>query len=289
MASLADEPLAAAAEFEPEEASASYRVDPSAPSEFRFAAPFSVVEEEELVVEVEESFEVEESVPEPADLRPEANIHERTHFTAPTPGLLEPETDFDDLEEDLGDRTRKSGWWKRKRSPTKRSTTLRLSTSRAKTTTCRNWREETLDQEVSVGSAIGDMVRDTHIDQRTDSDASGMLVEEEEAEDELEAAEGVEETEAEEGHVAAVAGQPARRPRDDQRRGGRGQRNDGRRRHRWTPAERPDQRLADHSVELLKQGQEILVQIARSRSQRRVRALPVTSRSLAASWSSCRR
>ncbi len=54
LASLADEPLAAA-EFEPEEASASYRVDPSAPSEFRFAAPFSVVEEEELVVEVEES------------------------------------------------------------------------------------------------------------------------------------------------------------------------------------------------------------------------------------------
>ena len=46
-ATLADEPLLAAAEFEPEEASASYRIDPSAPSEFRFAASSSSVVEEE--------------------------------------------------------------------------------------------------------------------------------------------------------------------------------------------------------------------------------------------------
>ena len=262
MASLADEPLAAAAEFEPEEASASYRVDPSAPSEFRFAAPFSVVEEEELVVEVEESFEVEESVPEPADLRPEANTHEQTHFTAPTPGLLEPETDFDDLEEDLGDGTPEVGLVEEEEVTDEEEYDFTPLYVESEDHDLQELEEETLDQEVSVGSAIGDMVRDTHIDQRTDSDASGMLVEEEEAEDELEAAEGVEETEAEEGHVAAVAGQPARRPRDDQRRGGRGQRNDGRRRHN---GRRQNAQTSDLPIisELLKQGQEILVQIAK--------------------------
>ena len=76
------------------------------------------------------------------------------------------------------------------------------------------------------------------------------------------AAEGVEETESEEGQVAAVAGQPARRPRDDQRRGGRGQRNDGRRRHN---GRRQNAQTSDLPIisELLKQGQEILVQIAK--------------------------
>ena len=44
--------------------------------------------------------------------------------------------------------------------------------------------EETLDQEVSVGSAIGEMVRDAHIDQRTDAEVSGLMIEEEEDEDE---------------------------------------------------------------------------------------------------------
>ena len=50
--------------------------------------------------------------------------------------------------------------------------------------------EETLDQEVAAGGAIGEMVRDAHLDQRIDGDASGLMVEEEEAEDELETARG---------------------------------------------------------------------------------------------------
>ncbi len=106
------------------------------------------------------------------------------------------------------------------------------------------------------------MVRDAHLDQRIDGEASGLTVEEEEAEDELETAEGVEEAESEDGQVAAVAGQPARRPRDDQRRGGRGQRNDGRRRHN---GRRQNTQTSDLPIisELLKQGQEILVQIAK--------------------------
>ena len=59
-----------------------------------------------------------------------------------------------------------------------------------------------------------------------------------------------------------MAGQPARRPRDDQRRGGRGQRNDGRRRQH---GRRQNAQTSDLPIisELLKPGQEILVQIAK--------------------------
>ncbi len=254
--------LLAAVEFEPEEASASYRVDPVAPSEFRFASPQSSVLEEE-----EPAVEAELDLPQHEDLRPEASGHEPAAMAAPSPGLFEPETEFDEVEDDLEDGTPVTG----------------LVVARARLVTVdeeeydftplyvesedhdlQDLEEETLDQEVSVGSAISDMVRDAHIDQRTDSEASGLMVEDEEAEDELEEkfADGAQEAESEEGQVAVVAGQPARRPRDDQRRGGRGQRNDGRRRQN---GRRQNAQTSDLPIisELLKQGQEILVQIAK--------------------------
>ena len=262
---LADEPLLAATEFEPEEASASYRVDPSAPSEFRFASPSSSLVEEEMA---EEEFvsEAEESLPEPEDLRPEPNGHEPAAFAAPAPGVLEPETDFDDIQDDfqddLEDGTPVTGLVEEEEVTDEEEYDFTPLYVESEDHDLQELEEETLDQEVSVGSAIGDMVRDAHIDQRTDAEVSGLLVEEDETEDELEAAEGVEETESEEGQVAAVAGQPARRPRDDQRRGGRGQRNDGRRRHN---GRRQNTQTSDLPIisELLKQGQEILVQIAK--------------------------
>ncbi len=92
--SLADEPLAAAVEFEPEEASASYRIDPSAPSEFRFAASFSSLVEEEEVAPEEEAFQQIE------DMRPDAGGHEAAALAAPDTGLAEVETDFEEEEED---------------------------------------------------------------------------------------------------------------------------------------------------------------------------------------------
>jgi Rne/Rng family ribonuclease len=252
--SLAEEAPAAAAEFEPEEASASYRVDASAPSEFRFASPSSSLVEEELT-------EAEESLPEPVDLRPDSNGYEPAGFATPTPGVMEPETDFDELEEDLEDGTPEIGLVEEEEVTDEEEYDFTPLYVESEDHDLQELEEETLDQEVAVGSAIGDMVRDAHIDQRTDVDASGLMVEEEEAEDELEAAEGAEETE-EEGQVAAVAGQPAHRPRDDQRRGGRGQRNDGRRRHN---GRRQNAQTSDLPIisELLKQGQEILVQIAK--------------------------
>ena len=257
-AAIASEPLAAV-EFEPEEASASYRVDPSAPSEFRFpSAGSSVLEEEEPEVEAEVD------LPQPDDLRPEASSHEPAALAAPSRGLIEPETEFDELDDDLEDGSPVTGLVEEEEVTDEEEYDFTPLYVESEDHDLQELEEETLDQEVSVGSAISDMVRDAHIDQRTDSDASGLMVEEEEAEDELEEkfADGAEEAESEEGQVAAVAGQPARRPRDDQRRGGRGQRNDGRRRHN---GRRQNAQTSDLPIisELLKQGQEILVQIAK--------------------------
>jgi Rne/Rng family ribonuclease len=256
-ASIADEPLTPV-EFEPEEASASYRVDPSAPSEFRFASPTSSVLEEEQYAP-----EAAVDLPQPEDLRPEAS-HEPAAFASASPELIEPEPEFDELEEDLEDGTPVTGLVEEEEVTDEEEYDFTPLYVESEDHDLQELEEETLDQEVSVGSAISDMVRDAHIDQRTDSEASGLMVEEEEAEDELEEkfADGAEEAESEEGQVAAVAGQPARRPRDDQRRGGRGQRNDGRRRHN---GRRQNAQTSDLPIisELLKQGQEILVQIAK--------------------------
>ncbi|MEA2539464.1 MAG: hypothetical protein QOH35_830 [Acidobacteriaceae bacterium] len=260
LASMADEPMMPV-EFEPEEASASYRVDPSALSEFRFATPPSTLteEEEELAPEAEDSLQSE-----PVDLRPEASEEQPAALAALAPGLMEPETDFEDLEDELEDGAPVTGLVEEEEVTDEEEYDFTPLYVETEDHDLQDLEEETLDQEVSVGSAIGDMVRDAHIDQRTDGDASGLVIEEEEEQDELESVDGGEEpeSEAEEGQVAAVAGQPARRQRDDQRRGGRGQRNDGRRRHN---GRRQNAQTSDLPIisELLKQGQEILVQIAK--------------------------
>jgi ribonuclease G len=255
---IADEPLVAA-EFEPEEASASYRVDSVAPSEFRFASPVSSVLEEE-----EPAVETELDLPQHEDLRPQASGHEPVASSVSSPGLLDPDPEFDEIEDDLEDGTPVTGLVEEEEVTDEEEYDFTPLYVESEDHDLQDLEEETLDQEVSVGSAISDMVRDAHIDQRTDSEASGLMVEEEEGEDELEEkfADGAEEADSEEGQVAAVAGQPARRPRDDQRRGGRGQRNDGRRRHN---GRRQNAQTSDLPIisELLKQGQEILVQIAK--------------------------
>jgi Rne/Rng family ribonuclease len=239
---LVDEPMAA--EFEPEEASASYRVDASAPSEFRFASPSSSLMEEELAPEAEV-----------------AESHEPHAFAAPTGDLAELEIEFDDLQGDVEDGTPETGLVEEEEVTDEEEYDFTPLYVESEDHDLQDLEEETLDQEVAAGGAIGDLVRDTHLDQRIESEASGLMIEEESEED-LESADSIEETEPEEGQVAAVAGQPARRPRDDQRRGGRGQRNDPRRRHN---GRRQNAQTSDLPIisELLKQGQEILVQIAK--------------------------
>jgi Rne/Rng family ribonuclease len=253
---LADEPLTTAVEFEPEEASASYRIDPAAPSEFRFASSSSSLVEEEEVAPEEEAFQQIE------DMRPDAGDHEAAELAAPHAGLAEVETDFEEEEEDEDAAAPVTGLVEEEEVAEEEEYDFTPLYVESEDHDLQELEEETLDQEVAAGGEIGEMVRDAHLDQRIDGDASGLTVEEEEADEELEAAEGVEETESEEGQVAAVAGQPARRPRDDQRRGGRGQRNDGRRRHN---GRRQNTQTSDLPIisELLKQGQEILVQIAK--------------------------
>jgi Rne/Rng family ribonuclease len=254
---LADEPLAAAVEFEPEEASASYRIDPSAPSEFRFASSSSSLAEEQEAAPEEEAFQHIE------DTRPDAGGEESAVLVVPNLGQVELETDIEEEEdEDLDAGAPATGLMEEEEVAEEEEYDFTPLYVESEDHDLQELEEETLDQEVAAGGEIGEMVRDSHLEQRIDGDASALTVEEEEAEDEMEAAEGVEETESEEGQVAAVAGQPARRPRDDQRRGGRGQRNDGRRRHN---GRRQNTQTSDLPIisELLKQGQEILVQIAK--------------------------
>jgi Rne/Rng family ribonuclease len=250
---VADEPLLAAVEFEPEEASASYRIDPSAPSEFRFASSSSSLAEEQVAPEEEAIQHIEDAVPDSGGEVP---------FAAPSAGLAELETEFDDPDEELDGGAPATGLVEEEEVAEEEEYDFTPLYVESEDHDLQELEEETLDQEVSAGGEIGDLVRDAHLEQRIDGEASGLTVEEEEAEDEIEAAEGIEETESEEGQVAAVAGQPARRPRDDQRRGGRGQRNDGRRRHN---GRRQNTQTSDLPIisELLKQGQEILVQIAK--------------------------
>ncbi len=260
----AEEPLPpVAVEFEPEEASASYRIDPSAPSEFRFAAPSSsLVEEEELLPEAEATFP--EPKAESIDLRPEASEPEMAAFGGSYATPAELETEFDEEEDDLDSSAPETGLVEEEEVTDEEEYDFTPLYVESEDHDLQELEEETLDQEVSAGRAIGEMVRDAHLEQRIEGDASGLTIEEEEEEDELEGAfaDGVAETGAEEEQAPSEAGQPARRPRDDQRRGGRGSRNDGRRRHN---GRRQNAQTSDLPIisELLKQGQEILVQIAK--------------------------
>jgi ribonuclease G len=241
LSSMADEPLPAAAEFEPEDASASYRVDPSAPSEFRFAAP--------TVVEEAPAPEPEAFLPE---FEPPADDHALT--AAASTGIADLDLDFEDQEDDLDASGPETGLVEEEEVSEEEEYDFTPLYVESEDHDLQDLEEETLDQEVAAGGEIGEMVRDTHLEQRID-------VEEEEEEDDFEPVDPAEESESEEEPVAAVAGQPARRPRDDNRRGGRG-RNDARRRHN---GRRPNAQTSDLPIisELLKQGQEILVQIAK--------------------------
>jgi ribonuclease G len=238
LSSMADEPVAPPVEFEPEEASASYRVDPAAPSEFRFSAP-----------PLEEEF-----APEPETEQPEVEpASENTELmAASSTGIADLDLDFDEQEEDLsGPET----GLVEEEEITEEEYEFSPLYVESEDHDLQELEEETLDREATMGGELGEMVRDAHLEQRVEGN-NGLTIEEDEGEDDFEP---LDETEAEEEPVAAAPGQPARRPRDD-RRGGR--RNDGRRRHN---GRRQNAQISDLPIisELLKQGQEILVQIAK--------------------------
>ena len=254
-------------EYEPEEASASHRVE-SPRTEFRFAS----VEEEELEEEEHEappSFLRHESEPAVAEVAgpeaagpeaggapaetnsPESEVVRQLFGYAPGLGVLEEET----IDEDEYDFEPIPG------HQTEEHLTEEME-------------EETLDH----ASTLGDTLREVHLEQHLGYGSPAEASEEEETdeaetgfaetdEEEFEEAEaGEEETEEPISETGGEAGTQAAAParREDRRfgrRGGRGGRPPGRRQG----GRRPNMQTSNLPIisELLKQGQEILVQIAK--------------------------
>lgn len=268
-------------DFEPEEGSASYRVDPAARSEFRVstpgpeepaveeaeessakAAPDAVVGEEEPLVAAKIPEPVEEAeagtalaAAEAAGEEPAGSEPGDIFGFAPGVGLFEEEEigeeeyDFEHLDvagmdEHEGD----------------------------------EMEEEILDQ----GSQLGEFVREQHLDRRLSQPENGEEGEEESAYGGVEETEeedfGEESTESEdheieeleeEGAATADAAAPQRRERRSDRRGRRDGRDGRDGRHGGRNGRHGGRRPSAQTMnlpaitELLKQGQEILVQIAK--------------------------
>ena len=267
-------------EFEPESASASYRVDTAAPREFRVSG---VVEEEPVaehevareaifeeaaiheeaqpgVIEVEYE-EGHEDDRDHRDQATEANhdaqateVADQLFGFAPGAGILEEEV----IDEDEYD--------------------FEPIHAHSDEHDIEELEEETLEQS---GAEIGDSVRDAHLEHRL-SVEPGTEEEEDEsdeleygfAESEEESGEESDEDEGEEqnGTVAVAEGSAPQRGNERRggRRGGRGDRGDKRggrpgQRRPGGGGRRPSAQVTDLPIisELLKQGQEILVQIAK--------------------------
>jgi ribonuclease G len=257
-------------EYEPDETSASHRVE-SPRSEFRFAS----VEEEEIIEEeeIEPEHEIvapssatahdpespsEASHSEPASaaqsetISPESEVVRQLFGYAPGMGVLEEET----IDEDEYDFEPIPG------QPDEHLT--------------EEMEEETLDQASTLGDAVRDVQIERHLgygtpaeaeeDEATDEAETGFLeVEEEELEGPEDGSD--EESEVEEPQESSETGaEPATRPparREDRRFGRRGGR--GRQPGRRQGGRRPSMQTSSLPIisELLKQGQEILVQIAK--------------------------
>ena len=265
-------------EFEPEEeASAAYRVDPVAPSEFRSSSPVddeAVAEaapvpeylqethqaevseppsaEGSYSVEYEEeegSSAQEEALPEQEEAH-EAELVDHVHGFAPGSGLLEEET----IDEDEYDFAPLSAY--------------------SDEQDLEDLEEETLDQEMG-GAELGEMVRESHLNKRVrfapeGTMASDDLAEEEQSEEATAFAEDDlgEEVEDEPALADAPTHESQQTPREGRREGRPGQRRGSRHMGRRTGGgggRRATAQMSDLPIisELLKQGQEILVQIAK--------------------------
>jgi ribonuclease G len=229
-------------EFEPEEASASHRVDTAAPSEFRVS---SVVEEDAGAHAVEEQSPFE--VPEHDEQATE--VADQLFGFAPGAGILEEEVidedeyDFEPIHAHGGDEHDSE-----------------------------DLEEETLERS---GQELGDMVRDEHLDQRLSNGTGIAEAEEAEGEEDFEINEaeageenGFDEEQPGDEPVAADGAAPTRTHDRGDRRGNRrgdrrGNRIGGRRQGRGN--HRPSAQTMDLPIisDLLKQGQEILLQIAK--------------------------
>jgi Rne/Rng family ribonuclease len=298
------------ANFEPEHASASHRVDTAAPSEYRLSAV--VEEEEELTAHAEESPAAthEELAQESHSVaEPEAASHQRAFTSEEFPAVHHEEATHHHTSVEAVDF-----------SPTQTAHTGEAAVEELPHVSEAEFLEDNEDDELAngprgfapgagtieeeiieeeeydfepirahgdehdlddleeetldnlAGAELGEMVRDAHLEQRIGAAPDG-LTEEDDAEVEYGEAESDvddedDEEEAGEEQAAASSPAPARRDgrTDDGRRGGRGPRRRGRPNGGGGGgSRRANSQLSDLPIisELLKQGQEILVQIAK--------------------------
>jgi Rne/Rng family ribonuclease len=283
-------------EYDPEHASASHRIDPVAPSEFRIAAVEEVEEVEPFEhTEHTQPASVTESVTEEASAAPVADehafavefqeeeeavapaevevIHEHSVENAAEASLAEVETDSESdrsfapgtglLEEEVIDEEEYD---------------FEPIHAHADEHDLEDLEEETLDHQIN-GADLGAMVRDLHINQRLNFGPEGALAraaEEEEQEYGEESDEDEEELDEEAGEEEVSADAPAgeqqesqpdrsRQDSRDRRRGGRGRHGRRRQGGGGGGPRRATAQVTDLPAitELLKPGQEILVQIAK--------------------------
>ncbi|MGC2547269.1 MAG: Rne/Rng family ribonuclease, partial [Silvibacterium sp.] len=243
-------------EFEPESASASHRVDTAAPTEFRVSSVAEVEEADQQAPGIEDHPSPELEVPEHDEQATE--VADQLFGFAPGAGILEEEV-IDDDEYDF--------------EP--------IHVNGGEEHDSEDLEEETLEQS---GEQLSDIVREEHLDRRlpsqTDPVESGLEVEEEtedfeygETGPEDEEEDSIEEGQPGEESATADAGAPSReRDRGGERRGRRGERHGDRRGGRL--GRRPGGGGGRHRAsaqtmdlpiisDLLKQGQEILLQIAK--------------------------
>jgi Rne/Rng family ribonuclease len=234
-------------EFEPENASASHRIEPSAPSEFRVS---SVTE----VEETEAQPEAEHLPPAPADAQEHdeqaTEVADQLFGFAPGAGILEEEV-IDEDEYDF--------------EPIHAHNDEHDS---------EDLEEETLER---TGHNLGEIVREEHLDQRLSTEAGALEVEEGEGDEENEELangeidadeeDAFEDEQGGEESIAADGAEPVRdRNRGGERRGRRGDRRGGRLgRRQGRGGHRSSAQTTELPIisDLLKQGQEILLQIAK--------------------------
>ncbi len=266
-------------EFDPERASASHRVDPSSPSEFRLSSLFGQKHEEPAddAEATERAFNPEEHEIDSFAPHAETAIaeHPVEEHAVTTPATadgtethVETSTERPHMDQAHTDHAHEAA---------------ALDHIHAFTPGDGQVEEEVIDEEeydfaplpehamahddhdlndlveeetqVAGGSEIGEVIRDAHIDRQVTSSDDDEFDDSEEDDDEAE----------EEQPAAAVAGEegapaPRRPGRNDRQRGSRDRRGRGGRNGRRQSAQTSDLPIIS---ELLKQGQEILVQIAK--------------------------
>ncbi|HVW76710.1 MAG TPA: Rne/Rng family ribonuclease [Alloacidobacterium sp.] len=247
-------------EYDPEHASAAHRVDVAAPSEFRISS----VEEAELKSSASEPEIVTEAVTEESSVEPVLEVEFQPENEEEAPLPEEAEAAFEQVSQDERLFAPGAGLLEEEVIDEEEYDFEPIQ-AQADEHDIEELEEETLDHQMN-GADLGAMVRDLHINQRVSFGPEGMLAEQDQDDlsyEEVDEDEEEEEEESEEVSADAQAETEPRRQDRDRRRGGRGRH--GRRRQGGGAPRRASAQVTDLPVitELLKPGQEILVQIAK--------------------------